>query len=271
MPKVSIFGKEIFYEVYGQGEAVVFLNGIMMSTLSWKPFLPVFTNYKMVLVDLIDQGGSDKAEDAYTQDYHVEMLKELIYALKLGKVHLLGISYGGEVAMKFALKHQNMLHSLILSNTTSETSNHMKDIEEAWDFAASTYDGKIFFKITMPYIYSAKFYYENSAWLKEREKVLSTALTKEWYEGFRRALRSASSLNITNELENIKIPVLIIGSDLDIMTPLRNQEEMYKRIPGCRMVIIKDAGHASMYERPHEFAVCILGFMSILNKEIKIV
>lgn len=279
MPIIKIQGKNIYYEIYGEGEPVIFLNGIMMSTSSWKPFISAFSDYKMVLIDLIDQGRSDKGDvwsdidcdvKGYDQFLHVEMLRELIEKLKLGKVHIMGISYGGEVAMKFAIKYGDCLKSLILSNTTAITTNIMKDIEETWDFVAATYDGKVFFKATMPYIYSTKFYEENIEWLKAREQVLASSLTKEWYDGFRRAIRSASSHNVLKDLESIKVPTLILGAELDIITPLRYQEEIHKRVANSRMVIIKDAGHALMYEKPYEFTLCILGFIKILGKNINI-
>lgn len=155
MPKQLINGKNMYYEIHGEGEPIVILNGIMMSTASWASFLDVFTkNNKLVLVDLVDQGQSDKMEEEYTQDLHVEMLNELFTQLGLEKVHLLGISYGGEVAQRFALKHEDRLLSLILANTTSYTNPLLREIGEAWIKAAKTYDGSTFFKATMPYIYS---------------------------------------------------------------------------------------------------------------------
>lgn len=271
MSKIRIKQYELNYESYGEGEPLIFLNGIMMSTLSWKPFLKAFKDYKLILLDLIDQGGSSKGEGPYSQSIHIDMLKEFIETLGLGKVHLMGISYGGEVAMRFALKHPELLNTLILSNTTSYTNAHMKDIEDMWDFAASVHDGGIFFKATMPYIYSTKFYEENTKWLKDRERILISSLTPEWYEGFRRAVRSASDLNITSELHNIKLPTLIIGAELDIITPVRYQIEIQRNIENSQMVIIKDAGHASMYEKPYEFAALVVGFLKTYDKGIKIV
>lgn len=269
MSFVEISGKKIYYETYGQGDPLVILNGIMMSTASWNGFLNIFsTNNKLVLIDLLDQGRSDKADGPYTQDMHVDMLKEIFEKLGFEKVHLLGVSYGGEVAMKFALKYQSMLHTLLLADTTACTNDLMHDIEELWDYSAGLHDGRIYFKATMPYIYSTEFYAKNIEWLKNREALFCKALTPDWYEGFRRANRSASSLNIVDELHNIKIPTLIIGSEYDIITPVRFQEEIAKRIENSKFVIIKGAGHASMYEKPYEFASIVLGYLGIYNKPI---
>lgn len=272
MPYLEIGNKKMFYEEHGQGEVVIFLNGIMMSTASWAPFVEAFSkDYKMLLIDLIDQGLSDKADSEYTQDMHVEMLKELLDKLGYHRIHLFGVSYGGEVAQLFALKYQYMLKSLILSNTTSYTCKSMYDLERAWDYAAATYDAGVFFSVTMPSIYSYKFYEENYEWLQEREKLFGRVFNERWYEGFRRASKSAHGLNITDELHEIKVPTMIISSELDTTTPLKYQEEIYKRIPDSKWVLIKDAGHASMYEKPYEFLSIMLGFLKTAGLEIKII
>ncbi|SHJ34884.1 Pimeloyl-ACP methyl ester carboxylesterase [Clostridium amylolyticum] len=270
MPKIKINEHELYYKIYGEGEPVIFLNGIMMSTLSWKPFTESLKGYKLILLDLIDQGQSSKAEDYYDQEIHVDMIKEFMDKLSLEKVHLFGVSYGGEVAMRFALKYENRLNTLLLSNTTSKTTNMLKDIEKLWDFAASTYDGHVFFKATMPFIYSHKFYEENSKWLEDRENLFCKVFTKDWYEGFRRAARSASSLNLTDELHCISLPTLIIGSDMDIITPLAYQHILHEEIKHSHMVVIKDAGHASMYEKPYEFVSILKGFLDTAKYKILI-
>lgn len=271
MPFAEIMGKKMYYEVYGEGDPLVILNGIMMSTASWNGFIEVFSaRNKMILVDLIDQGRSDKADGPYNQDMHVEMLKALFHKLGFEKLHLLGVSYGGEVALKFALEYQQMLHTLMVADTTAYTNKAMNDIEALWDYTASLNDGAIYFKSTMPYIYSAEFYERNTQWLKKREENFAKQDIPEWYAGFRRAVRSASELNILEALHNITVPTLIIGAEYDIMTPVRYQEEIHKRIKDSRFVVIKGAGHASMYEKPYEFAAIVLGYLSVYNKSIAI-
>lgn len=272
MPKVLIQGKNIYYEIYGEGEPLVILNGIMMSTGSWSAFIDVFSSKnKLVLVDFIDQGQSDRGDKEYSQDLHVEILGELFNKLELEKIHLLGISYGGEVAQRFALKYGDKLSSLVLANTTSYTNQILKDIGEGWIYTAKTYDGSTFFKATMPYVYSPEFYEENIDWLKEREKSFSISLKPEWYEGFIRLVRSAEDLNITEEIHNIKVPTLIIGAEYDATTPLRYQEVIQNNIPNSKLIVIKGSGHGSMYEKPYEFVTAVLGFIENCNKTIKII
>ena len=271
MATISIQGKNMYYEVHGEGEPLVILNGIMMSTGSWTSFIDVFSkDNKLVLVDFIDQGQSDKAEDLYSQDLHVEMLNELFQKLNIEKLHLLGISYGGEVAQRFALKYEEKLLSLILANTTCYTSKILKDIGEGWIHSAKTYDGSKFFKATMPYIYSPEFYEENIIWLHEREKAFEQATKEEWYEGFIRLVRSAEGLDLRDQVEKIKVPTLIMSSEYDATTPIRYQEELQKKIVDSKLVVIKGSGHASMYEKPYEFTSIVMGFIKTSNEKIKV-
>lgn len=271
MAYAQILDKKIYYEVHGEGEALVLLNGIMMSTFSWASFIRTFSkNHKLILMDFIDQGQSDKGDGAYTQEYQVDILEGLLEYLEIEKFHLAGCSYGGEIAQRFALRSPEKLLGLILANTTSYTNKLLKDIGEGWIYSAKTYDGRIFFNVVMPYVYSLEFYEENHQWLKDREEMFSKHFTKEWYDGFIRLTRSAEDLNITERLGEIKTPTLIIGSDLDITTPVRLQREMQKHIANSKLVVIEGSGHASMYEKPYEFATLVLGFLKSYKEEIKI-
>ena len=60
-------GKSIFYDVQGQGKPIIILNGIMMSTKSWEPFVNSFIeNNQLIRLDFLDQGQSDKCETIVT-------------------------------------------------------------------------------------------------------------------------------------------------------------------------------------------------------------
>ena len=129
MPSTKIKGYDIYYEVYGKGETIVLLNGIMMSTSSWNSFIDVFSrNNRLVLIDFLDQGKSQKSDKPYDQKLQSDIVKGVIDELKIDKIHLVGVSYGGEVALNFALKYQENLSSLILANTTSYTTQLLRDV-----------------------------------------------------------------------------------------------------------------------------------------------
>ena len=63
-------GKKVYYERHGdKGRPLVVLNGLMMSTTSWKPFVEDFSrNNQLVLVDFLDQGRSSRMSESYYHD-----------------------------------------------------------------------------------------------------------------------------------------------------------------------------------------------------------
>jgi pimeloyl-ACP methyl ester carboxylesterase len=268
MPYLTFEGKQVYYEKHGDGEqTLMFLNGIMMSTASWQAFVSYFSKrYTLVLIDFFDQGQSAYLEGvSYTQDLQVSLVAHAIEALSLQRVLLVGISYGGEVAMKVAARHGNALEGLVLANTTAYTDPQLRAIGDSWNYAASTRDGRIFFKATIPPIYSATFYEAKLDWLTAREKMFTEVLTPAWYDGFSRLVDSAADHNAVEELAAIDCPVFIIGADQDQITPLRCQQLLQSRIKDAKFAVIQGCGHASMYEKPTEFVALIDGFAQVMT------
>ncbi|SMB99159.1 proline-specific peptidase [Thermanaeromonas toyohensis ToBE] len=274
MPKLEINGVGIYYELDGTGEeTIVFLNGIMMSTASWADFVEVYTRngYRMLRVDFRDQGQSDKCLEKYNINQHVEDIRGLFDHLGLARVHMMGISYGGQVALLFALKYGARLKSLILANTTARLTNYLKAIGQAWDEAARTGEGEKFFKLAMPYIYSDRFYETHYDWLKEREKFFSQLLTKDWFDAYLRLSSSHGDYNILDQLGEIEVPTLVIGADKDIVTPLEEVKKIHEAIKNSLFIVLPEAGHASCYEKKDEFNAAILGFLALQKSKQNVV
>lgn len=271
MAFIKYQSKSIYYENHGQGDrVVVLLNGIMMSTASWQAFIPVLKErFQVIVFDFFDQGQSDFYEAAYSQDLQVEVLKELLKQLNLKdkKITLMGISYGGEVAMRFALESPQAIDALILSNTTAYTNKQLKIIGDSWIEVAKTYNGKSFFQVTIPPIYSTGFYEKNYEWLEKRQTYFEETFKPDWYEAFIRLVKSAENHDVRNRLHEIKMPVLVIGAENDMITPIACQREIVDAIDDATFLVIEDCGHASMYEKPKAFVTAITGFLMFSESE----
>lgn len=264
--------KDIYYEVHGDSETtLVVLNGIMMSTASWQAFIPhLKKHYKVVLVDFHDQGKSEFMDEGYSNDIQVDVVLELMKLLDLKEVVLMGISYGGEIAMRLAIKDASRLKQLILSNTTAYTNQQLKAIGENWIYAAQTHDGAQFFKATIPPIYSMGFYENHIEWLTNREKLFISAFSHEWYDGFIRLVNSAENHDVRDQIHQIEVPTLVISADEDIITPLPCQYELMAALKNAHHVELKNCGHASMYEQPTAFMTAVNGFIKTNNDDFNI-
>lgn len=252
---------EIHYEIYGQGEPLLFLNGIMMSTKSWAPFIePISEHYQLILMDFIDQGQSGLSNREYKHDLQVDLVYSLLNHLGIDQVNLFGISYGGEIALQFAIKHPEKLKTLILSNTCAETTYWLEEIGRSWIEAAP--NPLAYYLTTIPIIYSPKFFNERREWMENRKSVLLDVFNPEFLDKMERLTLSSEGYDVRDQLDQIACPTLIMGATEDMVTPLEQQKFIHQHIKDSRFVIIPECGHASMYEKPTEFLTNILGFLA---------
>ena len=256
-------GAHLYYEIHGDGEPVIFLSGIMMNTLSWAAYVPeISKGHRLILLDFRDQGQSSHMQQEYTLDIHIDDVLQLIDALNLEKVHLLGLSYGGQVALKLAVAHQERLKSLMLLNVNSVLTNHLIEIGRAWETAAQLYDGEKFFQLAIPFIYSRAFYQRSLDMLRERQGMFKTMLTKEWFDAFIRLSHSVQGYRVSaDELKILDIPTLLIGAEDDMITPVALMNAMYENIKNAEFVVIPGAGHGAFLERANEYITLVGGFL----------
>ncbi|MDR2506202.1 MAG: alpha/beta hydrolase [Oscillospiraceae bacterium] len=263
------FGKySIYYErpnasLAGSAPSLVVLNGIFMSAASWHMFLPSFKDVDIILLDMLDQGMSQKAEEEYTQAIQAQIVAGLLDELGLARADIMGISYGGEVALQAAAEYPNRVRRLVLSNTCAYTSPWLKDIGKSWEYAFASYDGKQFFKTCIPVVYAPSFYERNIEWAMQREQMFIQYFNNQTYDAFARLTRSAETHDVRGKLGGIKVPTLIISSEHDYVTPPFQQKELRDAIKGSSWVTIPDAGHAVMYEKPNAFAALVKGFVTV--------
>lgn len=273
MSKFKYLNKEVHYEVYGEGKPIVILNGIMMSTKSWAPFIEAFShNNQLILVDFLDQGQSEKLVGmVYDHEIQVNLVKALLDELKLQKVSVVGISYGGEVGLEFACRYQKCVERLVLFNTCAYTSPWLDDIGKAWNLAAETGNGSAYYYTAIPVIYSPSFYEKRLDWMRKREKALFPVFSKkEFTDAMIRLTNSSSNYDVRNLLAGLEVPTLVVGCEQDYLTPMVNQEFLCENIKNSYYIKIPGVGHASMYEKPILFVTLALGFVNALTIEYDI-
>jgi len=274
MSKFKFQGKDIFYQLDGDDQKpnMLVLNGIMMSTKSWEPFMKNWLAYFQVLrVDFLDQGQSDKMTENYEQDLQVDLLQALLNHLDIESIHVVGISYGGEVALSFACKYPERVNRLMLFNSSAYTNPLLKDIGRAWIEAGKTRNGSLYYKTTIPIIYSATYYEEKIDWMKEREKILTPIFSDpDFLDAMERLTLSAESYDVRDCLDDLDIETMIITAEEDFLTPRKEQEYLAKRLKHVHWISIPGVGHASMYENPMIFTSLLTGFFLVQNAQFKI-
>lgn len=263
MPKAKINDVEIYYELKkGKGETIAFFNGVAMNTTLWKNQIDYFTNNKQILLhDFRGQGQSSLKPNKFTFDQHVEDFYSLLEKLDIGKVHIVGVSYGAEVAMHFALKYPDKIRTLTLGTAVSEVKPLLKAQVESWIMAAKTYNGELFYRVMSPFVYSNDFYKTNGKWLEKRAKKFGENVSNDWLDAFVGLCNNFLTLDITDDLSKIKIPTLIISGSEDILKPSEYGKIINEKIPNSKFKIVDKAAHGLFAEKPTEFNQLINNFI----------
>jgi pimeloyl-ACP methyl ester carboxylesterase len=266
-------GKRVYYELHGDhGQPLVILNGIMMSTASWKAFVPNFSrNNVAILVDFLDQGQSERMTEPYDHKIQVGVLEALLDLLPYEKYCIMGISYGSEIAIQYAVKRPEKVKRLILANAACRTSDWLRKIGDGWNAVARTGVGEAYYLTTIPVIYSTGFYEREKAWMERREETLIPYFSRpEVLESLIRLTDSSRDYDYTDRVGEISCPTMIISCSEDGLVPPTEQIMIHERIKGSHYVTINGCGHASMYEDPSSFCALVLGFANLLDEEIRI-
>ncbi|MGA2479813.1 MAG: alpha/beta hydrolase [Spirochaetia bacterium] len=263
MPHATVNGTELQYELTGTGdETLVFLNGIAMSIAHWAPIVqPLAGRYHCLCHDFRGQMLSPrKATAPIRLADHVEDLRALLDSLGIRRAHLIGTSYGAEVAMMSALACPSMTASLVVIDGVSELDPLLRATAEAWKTAALA-DPIAFYRSIIPWNYSSAWIGANVGALARREAAIA-ALPRGYFEDFAALCDAFLELNITSRLHEITCPTLVVVAEKDILKHAGFARMITENIPGACLKVIAGAGHAVVIEKPVDVLVEIEAFLA---------
>lgn len=255
----------IAYEWEGEGGApIVFLNGILMNMHSWQAQRAYFAERRPCLFhDFRGQLNSGKGFDERDLYIHVEDLAQLLRALRVERCHLVGTSYGGEIAMLYALKHPQQVQSLSVIASVSETDELLHTQVKLW--RDLSFQPGLLYDAVMGYTYSATYIALHSELLRERRRQFQQ-LPQSFFSGFEALCDAFLKINVTESLPGIQCPTLVIAAENDILKPLRYSRVIAHRIPRSRLEIIPGAAHGIVIERPQEINELVGTFLEEVHK-----
>lgn len=226
---------------------------------------------QLVYFDHRGQGRSARGlKETYTLENNVEDMEALRQYLGLDKVVLLGTSYGGMVALSYAIRYpQNVSHLIAIATTAScrflekaKSFIAARGTEEQKKYAALLWEGKFenegqlreYFRVMGP-VYSLKYDPEKSAASWNRT-IFSIDAINVAFAGFLR------SYNVLDQLPKITAPTLVVAGRHDWICPPEFSEEIARAIPGADLRIFENSGHAIRTDEPEALLDAIAGFLA---------
>jgi pimeloyl-ACP methyl ester carboxylesterase len=258
MPTVSTNRTRLHYEIHGVGDPLLLIHGLGSSTRDWEFQIPEFSRfYQVIAVDLRGHGLSEKPPGPYSIPMLAADVLGLLRILETNAAHVLGISLGGAVAMQLAIDSPRAVRSLTIVNSSPE-------------FIARTIRQRIMIweRLVVSRLLGMRRLGElltRRLFTKPEHAHLRRTFAARFAENDKRsyltALHALIGWSAVPRLHSIQCPTLIVGGDHDYL-PLSKKEEHTRMIPGARLVILKDSGHALPAEKPAEFNRTVLDFLA---------
>jgi 3-oxoadipate enol-lactonase len=267
MPILEVNGAKLYYEEHGSGpEVIVFGHGLLFSCRMFDAQIEALKDrYRCVTFDFRGQGQSEVTRKGYDMDTLSEDAATLIEKLNCKTCHFLGFSMGGFVGLRLAIRHKELLRSLILVDTSADP-ERKKNLRRYWllNIIARWIGPWAVAAQVIPFMFGQVF-------LKDPERL---DLSKKWRQSIIRNDRVGVARAVTgvirresifDQLGKIDIPTLIIVGEDDITTAPEKSERMHAKIPNSKLVTILNAGHMSPLEEPEALNTALLEFLTSLK------
>ena len=114
MGKVAVYKKNLDSDK----QTLLFLHGVFLSHNIWSDYVAAFEKqYNVIALDWFGHGESDSPAKGWAIEDSVSALQQVIDALKLSNVILVGHSWGGMASLRYSDKHAEKVKALVLFNT----------------------------------------------------------------------------------------------------------------------------------------------------------
>lgn len=255
MPKLTVNGATLWYDDQGTGEeTIVFSHGLLWDGRMFEAQVAALSGrYRCITFDFRGQGRSEVTRGGYDMDTLADDAAALIGVLQAAPCHFVGLSMGGFVGMRLAARRPELIHSLVLMETSADP----EPVESARQYrmlgGIVRLTGKLGMRLVMPRVMRIMFgrkFLEDPAREADRRLWRERGMAND-RAGITRALRGVIERRPMHaELGKIACPTLVMVGDQDVATDPEKAERIRAAIRGARLVIIPGAGHTSSAEEP---------------------
>ena len=247
MPFADLRGQRVYFEDSGGGGLPLVLgHGFLMDHEMFASQVEAFRNERRVITwDHRGNGRTLATSDAFSYWDLAEDLAALLEHLDVGSAVVGGMSQGGFVALRFALRYPERTAGLVLIDTQAGKEDPEKSLQYDLMHDVWVTDGpndQLLAMVAAIIIGNER--PESEAWVAKWKARDAKALTQIY-----RTLMDRD--DITSRLGEIRAPAVVIHGTEDVAIDVARAEDLCRRLPGCRgLVRVDGAGHASNLTHP---------------------
>ena len=264
----EVNGTKLYYEIAGSGDPIVLIHGWSFDTRCWNDQFAAFArDYRVLRYDLRGFGKSALPDTGQSYS-HTDDLIALLDFLGLEKVHVLGHSFGGRIAIDFALNYPERTITLLLADAAMDVTG-LELSEELADWIGNTWQTGRESGIEQ----AKEIWIKGSPLAPAMQNPNAAKKVKQMiddYSGWHWE-NNDPYVGITpyppEKLSEINTPTLIIVGELNPQDYHVAADLQRKYIPHSTKVVLPEAGHALNIERPEQFNEIVLNFLSDVSKQ----
>ncbi len=263
MPKISIDGADIYYEVHGDGAPLVLIPGLGTGLWLWFKQVPAFAGaFRTIVFDPPGVGQSDKSVGDFTAPSLAATVAHLLDALDIERAHVLGASLGGFVAQEFALGYPHKTLSLVLCCTSAGGARHVPPSANVLAAYAANFQLAADERIRQNLLLSfAPQYVAEHA--TEVERVLQMRLSNFVPDDvYVNQARVGQTFDADARVAQINAPTLVITGEADRIVPMENSINLAAAIPQAKSTVVPSGSHMFFIEQAERFNAAVIEFIN---------
>ncbi|EKN68793.1 hypothetical protein BABA_12101 [Neobacillus bataviensis LMG 21833] len=251
MPITKANGIDLYYEIHGEGEPLLLIMGLSLDSKSWFRTVPALSEkYKVIIFDNRGVGQSGKPNSPYSIELMAEDARAVLDAAGVEAAHVYGISMGGMIAQRLAIKYPERIRSLILGCTTPGGASSVQASADVsmlmLSRASSIATPEEMAWATAPILYSQSFIENHRNFVAEDiQKRIELPVQPYAYI---LQLQACMAHDSSGELDQITAPTLVIHGNEDKLVPYQNGVTLAENIKGAEFLTIQGAGHIYVTE-----------------------
>jgi pimeloyl-ACP methyl ester carboxylesterase len=268
MPKATVNGIGLYYEIHGRGEPLILTAGMGADHRSWFPQMRDFKrHFTVITFDGRGIGKTDQPSGLYSFGTLAADVIGLLDHLSLDSAHILGESLGGIVAQEVAIGYPQRVRKLVLANTSVGRGGDMQvhpALMKAYggpeDATEANFDpSKVNVGKAMRAMIALSF---NSRIYRLGMMLMATLYVKpSAFKGMAEQIRAISAHSTLDRLHLIQSPTLVITGTGDRIVPPAMSDILASRIPNARLVKVEWGSHALHVEMKRRFNREVLDFL----------
>jgi pimeloyl-ACP methyl ester carboxylesterase len=262
MPKALIGNLEMYYEIHGEGEPLLLLNGLGSSVRTWLGFDKALSQrFRVITCDNRGVGRTARPDEPYSIPQMAADAAGLLDHLSIRTAHIAGLSMGGYIAQETALRYPLKVGKVILMATHPGGPDYLRATKSIWDdiLDVRNLSREEVFRKSAKYCVTPEFFLDRGDLIDRFIGAKLTDLQPAY--AFQRQFQAALQHDTRARLHSITSPTLVIGGRKDRIVPPVFTRRLADGIPGAKLVVMKKAAHLVYLEAWVEVLTAVTSFL----------